>query len=231
MAERAPQEFDEYASDYEAVINSYIRFFGRSQDFYTRAKANHLLKILKSKTRTNRIDVLDVGCGHGLIHPYLNDSGCQLTGIDVAESAIRMAHRSNPHVTYDVYDGLRLPYRDASFDVLFTICVMHHVPVDQRGPFVDEARRVLRPGGTFIVFEHNKFNPLVQWVVSRIPTDRHAVLLSSWRTQKLLRDAGFRDAVCSYFLFFPLESPVFRKAEAYLTWLPVGAQYYITATK
>jgi SAM-dependent methyltransferase len=131
----------------------------------------------------------------------------------------------------DVYDGSRLPYADETFDVLFTIGVMHHVAVDQRNTFVSEARRVLRPGGGFVIFEHNKLNPLVQWIVARCPFDRNAVLLTSWRAQKLVRNAGFREIDCRHILFFPFEAALLRKVEDYLGWLPMGAQYCVTATK
>jgi len=231
MVEHVQQEFDQYALNYEAVIDDYVSFSGQSQAFYTRAKARHLREILDAESRAKQLDVLDVGCGHGLIHPYLNDGGYRLTGIDVAASAIGMARKMNPHVNYDVYDGVRLPYVDASFDLLFTICVMHHVPIAQWGSFVEEARRVLRPRGKFIIFEHNKLNPLVQWVVSRVPIDRNAVLLTSWRTKKLLHDAGFRSIACRHILFFPFEAPLFQKIEKHLAWLPMGAQYYVTGTK
>jgi SAM-dependent methyltransferase len=231
MGNTGQPEFNQYASNYEAVINDYIAFCGQPQAFYTRAKADHLQRILDAKGRTKPLDVLDVGCGHGLIHPYLSGANYRLTGIDVAESAIQMARGRNPNVHYDVYDGLRLPYADQTFDVLFTICVMHHVPGDQRRTFISEARRVLRPDGTFVIFEHNNLNPLVQWVVARIPFDRNAVLLTSWRTQELVRSAGFREINCSYILFFPFDAAPLRKLEGYLGWLPMGAQYCVAATK
>jgi SAM-dependent methyltransferase len=228
---RTPPEFNEYASDYEAVINEYVGVFGQPQEFYTRAKADHLQHILEAKGRTRPLDVLDIGCGHGLIHPYLSGAGYRLTGVDVAENAIEIARRRNAHVHYDVYDGSRLPYADETFDVIFTICVMHHVPVDQRDIFVNEARRVLRRGGSFVIFEHNKLNPLVRWIVARIPFDRNAVLLTSWHTQKLVRNAGFREIKCNYILFFPFDMAPLRRIEAYLGRLPMGAQYYVAATK
>jgi SAM-dependent methyltransferase len=229
--ERTSPEFNEYASDYEAVINDYVGVFGQPQEFYTRAKADHLQRILETKRRTRPLDVLDIGCGHGLIHPYLSGTGYRLTGIDVAGNAIEMARRRNPHVNYDVYDGSRLPYADETFDVIFTICVMHHLPVDLRDIFVSESRRVLRSGGRFVIFEHNKLNPLVRWIVARIPFDRNAVLLTSWHTQKLVRNAGFREIECNYILFFPFNVAPLRRIEAYLGRLPMGAQYYVAATK
>ena len=224
-------EFDQYAQHYETVIDQYVEFSGQSQDFYTRAKADHLRLILERKPSTARLSVLDIGCGHGLIHPYLNDTRYLITGIDVAEEAIKVARHTNPHVLYDQYDGTHLPYADDSFDVAFTICVMHHVPVHQWDGFVSEARRVLRPGGTFVVFEHNKLNPLVQWVVRRHPFDRNAVMLTAWRARKLMQRAGFRQVECTHILFFPFEGPLFRRIEGFLPWLPMGAQYFVTGIK
>jgi SAM-dependent methyltransferase len=90
---------------------------------------------------------------------------------------------------------------------------MHHVAVDQRDTFVSEARRVLRPGGTFVIFEHNKLNPLVQWIVARIPFDRNAVLLTSWHTQRLVRNAGFREIDWNYILFFPFDVAPLQKSK------------------
>jgi SAM-dependent methyltransferase len=231
MVEQSQQEFDEYASRYEAVIDEYISFSGQSQDFYTRVKAEHLHRILDTKGAGSELDVLDIGCGHGLIHRYMHDPQYRLTGIDVAEKALRRAQDGNPHVNYDLYDGLRLPYPDETFDVAFTICVLHHVPVDQRAVFISEARRVLRCGGMFVIFEHNKLNPLVQWVVSRIPFDRNAILLTSWQAEKLVRNASFREIYSNYILVFPFDAAPFRKIESYLRRLPLGAQYYTTAVK
>ena len=36
------------------------------QDFYTRVKADYLRRILEAKGKTSTLDVLDIGCGHGL---------------------------------------------------------------------------------------------------------------------------------------------------------------------
>lgn len=71
-----------------------------------------------------------MGCGHGLIHPYLlaNNKKLQLSGVDVASSVIDIALTTNPNVAYQTYDGSTLPYAENTFDVAYAICVMHHVP-------------------------------------------------------------------------------------------------------
>jgi ubiquinone/menaquinone biosynthesis C-methylase UbiE len=84
----------------------------------------------------------------------------RLTGIDVASTVVEEARAANPGVTYHDYDGDRLPYPDQSFDAAYTIAVMHHVPPPQWPAFLQEMRRVVRPGGLIVIFEHNPINPL-----------------------------------------------------------------------
>jgi hypothetical protein len=76
---------------------------------------------------------------------------------------------------------------------------------------------VLRPGGSFVIFEHNKLNPLIRWIVARIPLDRNAVLLTGWRAQKLVRKAGFRDIDCRCIYSFRSRRHPYERSKA--TWV------------
>lgn len=107
-------EFDQYKETYEAQIGRATKFSGKNHDFFVRAKATYFIDVLKKKMETGiDIRLLDIGCGHGLIHPLLEASGLplQITGIDVAAGVIDLARRANPRVRYDVYEGEALPYR------------------------------------------------------------------------------------------------------------------------
>jgi ubiquinone/menaquinone biosynthesis C-methylase UbiE len=222
--------FDGYASSYSRVVGDYVGFAGQPHSFYTRAKAYQLLNILETR-QPGAQRVLDVGCGHGLIHPLLKSPNLELHGVDVAPKTLDQASRANPDVNYEVYDGTRLPYQDNHFDSVFTICVMHHVLPDNWPSFVAEMHRVLRPGGTLTVFEHNRFNPVVRYIVSRIPIDSDAVLLSSGKVRNLLRRCRFTNLSTRHFLFFPFDYPIVRRAERSLRWFPMGAQYVVFGDK
>ncbi|QQS10841.1 MAG: class I SAM-dependent methyltransferase [Rhodospirillales bacterium] len=50
-------------------------------------------------------------------------------------------------------DGRRLPFAAGAFDVAWMAFVLHHVPYDEQWRLLDEARRVLRPGGAFLLLE------------------------------------------------------------------------------
>ena len=220
-------EFDEYRLRYEEEINSSIAFGGKSHDFYTKVKADVLVEILRRLAPVRSLDVLDIGCGNGALHPFLLSSGqpMTLTGIEVAAEFVAVARQANRDVTYDIYDGQRLPYDTGRFDAAFSVCVMHHVPPRHWPDFLAEMSRVVRPGGQVAVFEHNPFNPMTAHIVRTCPLDRSAVLLKPADLAKLMRGANLASVACEFILFTPFENPRVRYLERLIRWLPLGAQY------
>jgi SAM-dependent methyltransferase len=224
-------EFDQYKDDYSAQIKRATSFFGKSHDYFIRAKADQLIKVLSGIEPSGiAIRLLDIGCGHGLMHSLLVTSGLPLdvTGIDVAPGVIDLARRANPAIRYDVYEGDRLPYESGSFDAAVAITVVHHVPPPQWPGFIAEMSRVVRPGGVVVIFEHNPFNPLTAYVVRTCPLDKNAVLLSSRHLSRLMRQSGLQQVTAQFILFSPFESRFFKQFERGLGWLPLGAQYLAT---
>jgi SAM-dependent methyltransferase len=237
------REFDLYRESYNESINKAIAFSGQTQTFHTEVKARYLLELfdrIRQQKRagmvtgsngTDPLEVLDVGCGQGLVHQFLRplDTSLRLTGVDVAGKVIDEARQTNPFVHYDIYEGGRLPYAQKSFDAAFAIAVMHHVPPKDWAAFDWEMRRVVRRGGYISVIEHNPINPLTQWVVNTCRFDDNAVLLRSGRLARLLREAGLVDVERRFILFTPFGGIFFRALEARLNWLPLGAQYCVAA--
>lgn len=237
------KEFDLYRDGYNESINKAIAFSGQTQAFYTEVKARYLLELfgrIQQRKRAGMVtgsngagplEVLDVGCGQGLVHPFLRsiETSLRLTGVDVAGEVIDEARRTHPFVHYDIYEGKRLPYAEESFDAAFAIAVMHHVPPKDWAAFVSEMRRVVRKGGYISVIEHNPNNPLTQWVVNNCRFDDNAVLLRSGRLARLLRNAGLVDIERRYILFTPFGGTFFRTLEDKLYWVPLGAQYCMAA--
>ena len=220
-------DFNETKETYRDTIEQTIAFAGKGLDFFTKIKADYLRKIVEAELpEIEKPRILDVGCGHGYIHPDLRRFGFQVVGVEVAEDVLPLAREANPEVTYFGYDGTILPFEDNSFDVALTICVMHHVPPDQWPNFSREMRRVLRPGGIAVIFEHNPLNPLTRYVVASNEIDDDAVLLSARTLRGLLRNAEFSSVRTRNILFTPFSNPVFRAIDENLGWCPFGAQYY-----
>jgi ubiquinone/menaquinone biosynthesis C-methylase UbiE len=100
--------------------------------------------------------VLDIGVGIGGPAAVLvQEFGAKVVGIDVEEAVLRRARALVEEtglagqITLELVTAGRLPFPDASFDVVFSKDSLVHVP-DKRALYV-EAERVLRPGGHLAV--------------------------------------------------------------------------------
>ncbi len=219
------QLFDSYRNNYRDVVQSSIDFSGLPHSFFMRAKADLLRDLIQQRLTSKQPDMLDAGCGVGSFHPLLRGMVGRLNGIDVSSASIAQARVDNPDVAYQDFDGHHFPFADASFDLVTTICVMHHVPPVEWEAFMGEMRRVVRPGGVVCVIEHNPFNPLTRLAVARCEFDRDAVLLGAGKTQRLMAGAGLRDIASRHFLLLPWEAQAARRVEKAFSGLPLGAQY------
>lgn len=220
-------EFDRVGDRYDELVQRSISFSGRDRGFFLEAKAERLLALARSVGDPADLRVLDVGSGDGVLDSLLGELP-GLEGTDVAEEMLELARRANPGVRYAAGEEGRLPYEDESFDFVFTVCVLHHVAPPARPAFFAELARVVRPGGLVAVVEHNPLNPLTRLAVARCEFDEDAVLLSARETSSGLRAAGLRLAHVAHFLFFPWR---WNGVERVLRRVPLGAQYYVAATK
>lgn len=234
MVDPMNSEFDAYASDYRERIERLVEFSGRSHHDFVVAKVRHLLETLTSLGGVPRqMRMLDLGCGTGETDALLASHVGELHGLDVSASSVEVA-RQRPETTsvrYATYSGGRLPYDDATFDVTFAITVVHHVPRKDWPSFFREMARVTNPGGFVALYEHNPFNPLTRWVVSRCEFDRDAVLLSARTARGLYQTAGLRIEHLSHLFLSPWQGTWFRYIERALQSLPLGAQYAVIGRK
>jgi SAM-dependent methyltransferase len=92
--------------------------------------------------------ILDVGCGTGANLEMLAQFG-ETEGVDVSEDALAFCRaRGLDRVKLGAAE--RLPYADASFDLVTALDVVEHLDDDAAG--LSEMRRVLRPGGRALLF-------------------------------------------------------------------------------
>jgi 2-polyprenyl-3-methyl-5-hydroxy-6-metoxy-1,4-benzoquinol methylase len=94
--------------------------------------------------------ILEAGCGLGRWVFYLGKMGFDITGIDMAEAALRAARAYDPKAPIRSDDILHTSYPDASFDAVISLGVVEHF---EEGPGVAfaETWRLLKPGGLFFV--------------------------------------------------------------------------------
>jgi SAM-dependent methyltransferase len=106
------------------------------------------------------LDVLEFGCGACQSGIKVARRGARLTGLDFSHAQLRRgaAHMEETGVRFPVVeaDGERIPFRDASFDLVF--CDHGVMTFAEPTRAVPEAARVLRPGGRFVF---NMASPLI----------------------------------------------------------------------
>jgi ubiquinone/menaquinone biosynthesis C-methylase UbiE len=224
-----PRIFDDYAERYGATVQEVIGASGESVEFFATLKIDLMHRALGSSAVR---DILDFGCGIGNTTRAIaaRFPEARTTGYDASAESIAVAEHMSASkrvpLRFVAGSGNDLPFADESFDVVFAACVFHHIDRSDHLHWAGELRRVLRPGGTAFVFEHNPLNPLTRRVVRDCPFDEGVVLLRSGYARDLLRRAGFAAARPRFYFFFPHVMRALRPAERLLDWIPIGAQYY-----
>lgn len=88
---------------------------------------------------------LDLGCGEGRSTRDLEAHGHRVVGIDSSPTLLRYAREADPTGRYELADAARLPFPDASFDVV--VAYNSLMDVSDLVGSTREAARVLQPGG------------------------------------------------------------------------------------
>lgn len=104
--------------------------------------------------------VLDVGCGTGTLaiaaKRRVGPTG-RVHGTDASASMLararKKAQRAGLEIDLQIGVAEALPYEDATFDVVLSTLMLHHLPREPRRIFAREVRRVLRPGGRLLVVD------------------------------------------------------------------------------
>ena len=148
----------------------------------------------------DRKRVLDVGCGTGLSMEYFRERGAMTSGIDITFTSVKYANENRLKAIEA--DARSLPYKDNSFDIVYSIGVIEHFNETQRA--LEEQVRVCRPGGVVIAVVPNLLTPycfatiLFEYLSGRA---RHGILttygrpFSRGRFKDMFRRSGCRDVI------------------------------------
>ncbi len=134
---------------------------------------------------------IDVGCGNGRLARALAHRRISVLGIDASPGMIDLARvETDPSlgIEYRVADVMTDPISSGSFDVVTTISMVHHLPLDL---IIPRLVLLVAPGGTL----------LVQDVTTRaglryFPSNVFAALIS--RTRRVIRGGDSRDVASLY---------------------------------
>lgn len=225
-------EFDKFAEEYLATHKDNIRISGEDPDYFARYKLDELRRLWNAKRWAEPADVLDFGCGIGASLPWLKSAfpNARLTALDVSQKSLDIAAARFPDAAAMVrYDGTDIPLEAGSQDLIFTACVFHHIDHAEHVRLFAGLRRLLRPGGRLVVFEHNPINPVTRYIVATCAFDENAHLVGAGELAQRQKAAGFDRVETRYTGFFPGPLRALRPLEPLLAPIPLGAQYYTVA--
>ncbi|MFA5070496.1 MAG: methyltransferase domain-containing protein [Patescibacteria group bacterium] len=140
------------------AVDDYEKFMSRPYFRDLKEQISQELKLLKD----NKNEVLEVGAGISLFAPMFADKNLVLT--DLSFSLLR---KNEAHIFKVVADGEYLPFADQSFDFIYVIGLIHHLPNQRRG--LKELKRLVRPGGQIFLSEPTKWSfNLIYYLVRRL---------------------------------------------------------------
>lgn len=104
---------------------------------------------------TTLTSLLDFGCGCGRVLRRWHGLEARVHGSDLCEPAIEWCRANLPFVEANA-NALQPPldYRDMSFDLIYALSVLTHLPAETQFAWRDEFARLLRPGGYLLLTLH-----------------------------------------------------------------------------
>jgi len=143
--------------------------------------------------------VLDIGCYTGSLISDLSQAGFpDVYGVDVDSHAVARGQKLYPALEARItsYDGVTLPFAEATIDVVTMFDVLEHIPNVEKF-LSQQVQRVLKPGGTLVFQTPNKYTN-IPWEIlihkSFTKYRSYHMSLQSYHSLKLLlQTAAFQD--------------------------------------
>jgi trans-aconitate methyltransferase len=171
--------FDAYAANYDDALARGLSISGEDQAYFARKRVAWLVRCLRRLSVTPE-SIMDFGCGTGSALPFFLSMlrATAIIGVDLSLESLKIAQQ-----TYGTERAhfLHLDhYRpQQKLDLVFCNGVFHHIPLSEQASAIDYILRSLRSGGIFALWENNPWNLGTRYVMSRIPFDRDATMLSA----------------------------------------------------
>jgi 2-polyprenyl-3-methyl-5-hydroxy-6-metoxy-1,4-benzoquinol methylase len=145
----------------DRLIENYNSFRRRPtvENLEYRQKLFHIYKKLYQPWLSSGKDhaILDIACGEGSLLYFLKENGFHnLAGFDLSAENVEICHRLGLGFVVQ-QDALLMEkaYPAGAFDLIFARSIIEHVPKTKAVDFVEQAARLLKPGGTLILHTPN----------------------------------------------------------------------------
>lgn len=168
-----------------------------------RIEAQAKLQYIKERAKALQIPsdarIIDIGCGAGFVSNPLAELGYTVKGVDMAASALATARKYAPKAPpiFEMQDALNLKEENESYDVVVTLDFLEHTTNPTKA--VEEAFRVLKPGGVFFYQTFNR-TPVanllavksLSWFTKDCPENLHvySMFIKPAELEEMIEKAG-----------------------------------------
>ena len=158
-----------FLGGYKAVWNYHARrdardaiFSGSTEESFEEAGRRDAERIRRLAGEDAR--VLNIGCGIGRVEKYLAPHVAEMHAVDISGEMIsraraRLAGLPNVHLREVAPAEFLAAHPDGRFDLVFSLLVLQHLEKEDAFLYLEDARRVLRSGGTLFVQFPNLRSP------------------------------------------------------------------------
>ena len=144
------QGFDLWADGYDRSVG-----LSDEENRYPFAGYREVLnRIAATVLKTPNAVVLDLGFGTGVLTATLYEHGCTIFGQDFSERMIESAQEKMPNAKLfrgDFSQGLAAPLLMQRYDCIVSTYALHHLGDEQKVPFLNMLRTLLKPGGNILI--------------------------------------------------------------------------------
>lgn len=221
--EKTP-EFDEFAENYRQVQDEHLWLSGENSEYFAEYKVRQLLEWLP-QLQNEAINILDFGCGDGLMSEYLRRYFlyARINGADISEKSIELARENFKGIEFSHISSSMLDFESNSFDLIVSAGVFHHIPGVEHFHWAEQLHRILKPGGVCVIFELNPLNPGTQYIFKTHPMEKNAKMLWPWQCKTTFKI--FDATKILFYCFFPRWFKFLRPLESWFSKIPFGALY------
>ena len=179
---------DEFLKKYETVAEGYDKH--RLKDYEGKKVLEGQLNLLTKNLKTLKPKkILEAGCGTGRILLPLTKKGFKIEGFDLSKNMLSILNKKNPSIKTKIGDIEKIPYKNETFDFVYSITVLIHLPKIEKA--ISELYRVTKKDGILIFDLSNKDSIWTKLSVLIQPNKKRTILYSRKDIKKILKKYNY----------------------------------------